>query len=132
MPYTNYIVWIQILPHYFTRCGLLADLPQGEIPQVLVKCAYVPVVRSLVGGQVSRKEADVKSGRSITSLCLPPFLATMAISAIVVFFSLQVSEIEPARWGSTVVSKGCDGTWGCTFKTLREGEYFGPRIGESS
>ncbi|SPO00603.1 related to sexual differentiation process protein [Cephalotrichum gorgonifer] len=54
----------------------------------------------------------------------------IAISGITMFFSLQIFDIKPMWWGNTVVSQGCDGTGGCVLKTLSEGEYFGPRIGE--
>lgn len=56
----------------------------------------------------------------------------VAISAIIIFFSVQISETEAVWWGNTVVSEGCDGEGGCIMKTLPEGEYFGPRIGEFS
>jgi hypothetical protein len=58
------------------------------------------------------------------------FSCAIAISGIVIFFALQMSEIELNWWGNSVVSKGCDGTGDCVLKVLPEGEYFGPRIGE--
>jgi OPT family small oligopeptide transporter len=58
------------------------------------------------------------------------FSCAIALSGIVIFFALQIFEIELKWWGNTVVNEGCDGSGDCVLKVLPEGEYFGPRIGE--
>ncbi|GAB1314622.1 hypothetical protein MFIFM68171_04832 [Madurella fahalii] len=58
------------------------------------------------------------------------FSCGVAISAIVIFFALQISEIQVDWWGNSVLNEGCDATGDCVHKVLPEGEYFGPRIGE--
>lgn len=58
------------------------------------------------------------------------FSCAVAISGIVIFFALQISDIELNWWGNSVVGEGCDGSGGCVLKVLPEGEYFGARIGE--
>lgn len=45
------------------------------------------------------------------------------------FFGLQWQDIEVDWWGNSVVSEGCEGL-ACRLKTLADGEYFGPRIGD--
>ncbi|KAK5656720.1 hypothetical protein OQA88_4268 [Cercophora sp. LCS_1] len=60
------------------------------------------------------------------------FSCAIAISGIVIFFALQISEIEINWWGNSVLSDGCDARGDCTRLVLEEGEYFGPRIGEFS
>ncbi|KAK0739454.1 OPT oligopeptide transporter protein-domain-containing protein [Apiosordaria backusii] len=60
------------------------------------------------------------------------FSCGIAISGIVIFFALQIWDISPHWWGNDVMSAGCDGNGNCVLKTLPEGEYFGPRIGEFS
>lgn len=60
------------------------------------------------------------------------FSCAIAISGIVIFFALQVWEVELKWWGNEVSSQGCDATGSCALNTLPEGEYFGPRIGEFS
>ncbi|KAI0891286.1 OPT-domain-containing protein [Annulohypoxylon nitens] len=57
------------------------------------------------------------------------FSSAIAVSAIIIFFSLQWTEIELNWWGNSVTSQGCEGS-ACTLYELSEGEYFGPRIGE--
>lgn len=58
------------------------------------------------------------------------FSAGIAISALVIFFALQYSNIEVTWWGNTAPFEGCEGSGACVLKTLPEGEYFGPRIGD--
>lgn len=60
------------------------------------------------------------------------FSAAIAISGIVMFFALQISDIQLDWWGNSVVNAGCDGSGDCVLKTLAGGEYFGPRMGEFS
>ncbi|KAL2257875.1 hypothetical protein VTK26DRAFT_9059 [Humicola hyalothermophila] len=60
------------------------------------------------------------------------FSCAVAISGIVIFFALQISEIELDWWGNSVLNEGCDATGDCVRMVLPEGEYFGPRIGEFS
>ncbi|RYP84689.1 hypothetical protein DL769_001123 [Monosporascus sp. CRB-8-3] len=57
------------------------------------------------------------------------FSSAIAIAAIVIFFLLQLPEIELNWWGNEIVERGCEGE-PCLLKTIAEGEYFGPRIGE--
>ncbi|KAI0596921.1 OPT oligopeptide transporter protein-domain-containing protein [Biscogniauxia sp. FL1348] len=57
------------------------------------------------------------------------FSCAVAVAAIIIFFSLQWTEIEIDWWGNSVTSQGCEGT-ACTRLTVKEGEYFGPRYGE--
>ncbi|KAK4122087.1 OPT-domain-containing protein [Parathielavia appendiculata] len=56
------------------------------------------------------------------------FSCAIAISAIVIFFALQISDIQLDWWGNSVVNEGCDGSGDCVRMKLSEGEYFGPRI----
>ncbi|EON97382.1 putative opt oligopeptide transporter protein [Phaeoacremonium minimum UCRPA7] len=58
------------------------------------------------------------------------FSCAIAISGIVIFFALQVWDIELSWWGNDVVAEGCDAAGNCVLKSLAEGEYFGPRLGE--
>ncbi|KAI0008767.1 OPT-domain-containing protein [Xylariaceae sp. FL0662B] len=55
--------------------------------------------------------------------------SAIAIAAIIIFFSLQWSEIEIDWWGNSVTAQGCEDE-ACTLYTVADGEYFGPRIGE--
>lgn len=56
------------------------------------------------------------------------FSAGIAIAAIIIFFSLQWSEVTIDWWGNNVVAQGCEDD-ACTLKTLADGEYFGPGPG---
>lgn len=56
----------------------------------------------------------------------------IAISGIVIFFTVQLNEVELSWWGNDVLAEGCDATGSCVRLKLEEGEYFGPRIGEFS
>ncbi|KAF7560582.1 hypothetical protein G7046_g3574 [Stylonectria norvegica] len=58
------------------------------------------------------------------------FSAGVAISALITFFALQYSDIEITWWGNTVPFEGCQVPGACPLRTLTQGEYFGPRIGE--
>lgn len=58
------------------------------------------------------------------------FSCAIALSGIVIFFALQVWDIEVSWWGNNVLGEGCDAYGSCVMKTLQEGEYFGPRMGE--
>jgi OPT family small oligopeptide transporter len=58
------------------------------------------------------------------------FSCAIAISAIVIFFGLQLPSISVDWWGNNVLSEGCDATGDCIRNVLADGEYFGPRIGE--
>jgi len=60
------------------------------------------------------------------------FSCAIAISGIVIFFTLQVWEISLTWWGNTVIEEGCDGSGPCVLMTLAEGDFFGPKIGEFS
>lgn len=60
------------------------------------------------------------------------FSCAIAISGIVIFFALQLSEIEVTWWGNTVLSEGCDATGRCVRLTVNEGETFGPPKGSWS
>ncbi|PHH61762.1 hypothetical protein CDD81_7973 [Ophiocordyceps australis] len=55
----------------------------------------------------------------------------IAISGIIIFFSLQYTGTHLDWWGNRVVEQGCEGNV-CALKTLAPGEYFGPRIGQFS
>ncbi|KAJ9149437.1 OPT-domain-containing protein [Pleurostoma richardsiae] len=57
------------------------------------------------------------------------FSSGIAIAAIIIFFSLQWTEISIDWWGNNVVSQGCEGG-ACTLYTLADGEHFGPGPGE--
>jgi hypothetical protein len=53
----------------------------------------------------------------------------IAIAGIIIFFSLQFTEIEFEWWGNRVANQGCEDN-ACHLKVLQPGEYFGPRIGD--
>ncbi|KAK0382933.1 hypothetical protein NLU13_8849 [Sarocladium strictum] len=53
----------------------------------------------------------------------------IAIAGIIIFFSLQFTEVEFEWWGNDVSNQGCEDD-ACPLKTLQPGEYFGPRIGD--
>lgn len=53
----------------------------------------------------------------------------IAIAGIIIFFSLQYNGNEFEWWGNDVAYRGCEDN-ACTLKSLGEGEYFGPRIGQ--
>ncbi|CAM1500425.1 Fc.00g095870.m01.CDS01 [Cosmosporella sp. VM-42] len=55
----------------------------------------------------------------------------IAIAGIIIFFSLQYNETEIHWWGNNVAYQGCEDN-ACPLHNLKEGEYFGPRIGEFS
>ncbi|OAQ82164.1 OPT oligopeptide transporter family [Purpureocillium lilacinum] len=55
----------------------------------------------------------------------------IAISGIIIFFSLQYTGTDFDWWGNQVSQMGCEGD-SCELKTLGPGEYFGPRIGDFS
>ncbi|KAJ6784309.1 hypothetical protein PWT90_11005 [Aphanocladium album] len=55
----------------------------------------------------------------------------IAISGIIIFFSLQYTGTEFKWWGNEVSEQGCEDD-SCNYKILGPGEYFGPRIGEFS
>lgn len=57
------------------------------------------------------------------------FSAGIAISALVMFFSLSFTNVQLQWWGNTIVTSGCQGSGGCVLKTLAEDEYFGPAPG---
>ncbi|KAI1084287.1 OPT-domain-containing protein [Whalleya microplaca] len=57
------------------------------------------------------------------------FSCAIAVAAIIIFFSLQWSEITIDWWGNSVTAQGCEDT-ACVLYETAEGEYFGPRIGE--
>ncbi|GMK55614.1 hypothetical protein CspeluHIS016_0206700 [Cutaneotrichosporon spelunceum] len=56
------------------------------------------------------------------------FVTGVAISAIVVFFALQVPEVSLTWWGNTVPYTGCDHK-GCVRMNVPEIGYFGPAPG---
>ena len=62
------------------------------------------------------------------------FSAAIAISCMVTFFSLQLWDINMPDWiGNDILGEGCDGTPmapECRRLLLKDGEYFGPRLGE--
>ncbi|KAK0720170.1 OPT oligopeptide transporter protein-domain-containing protein [Lasiosphaeris hirsuta] len=60
------------------------------------------------------------------------FSCAIAISGIVIFFALQISEIELDWWGNSVLGEGCDATGTCVRLKVEDGEYFGPRMGSWS
>jgi hypothetical protein len=57
------------------------------------------------------------------------FPAGIAISAVVIFFALQLPAggLSIDWWGNSVVGAGCDG--GCVLKEIPEVGYFGPAPG---
>ncbi|KAI1497904.1 OPT oligopeptide transporter protein-domain-containing protein [Biscogniauxia marginata] len=57
------------------------------------------------------------------------FSSAVAVAAIIIFFSLQWTEISVDWWGNTVTSQGCEGD-ACTLLKVKQGDYFGPRYGE--
>ena len=59
-------------------------------------------------------------------------LATgIAISGLVMFFSLQWPGIKIKWWGNTVSYQGCESNSSpCILYPLKKGDYFGPRLGE--
>lgn len=57
------------------------------------------------------------------------FSSAIAIAAILIFFFLQLPEIELRWWGNNVVEQGCEAE-ACVLKKVAPGEYFGPRIGD--
>ncbi|KAM7217967.1 sexual differentiation process protein 2 [Rhypophila decipiens] len=58
------------------------------------------------------------------------FSCAIAIAAVVIFFALNFNGVEFEWWGND--TPGRDSRRTCRLKTLPEGEYFGPRIGEFS
>ncbi len=63
------------------------------------------------------------------------FSCAIAISGIVIFFALQISDIEIDWWGNSVLSEGCDAMGSCVRLTLPEepeGIFFGPPMGSWS
>lgn len=58
------------------------------------------------------------------------FSSAIAISALIQFFSVSITEQEIAWWGNEVPFAGCDGLGTCGVKPLPEGQaYFGPGPG---
>ncbi|TAQ89934.1 hypothetical protein B7494_g1691 [Chlorociboria aeruginascens] len=57
------------------------------------------------------------------------FSSAIALSAIIIFFALQWTEVTLDWWGNDVSFQGCEGT-ACVRNTLAQGEYFGPRVGD--
>jgi hypothetical protein len=57
------------------------------------------------------------------------FSSGIALSAVIMFFALQYTNISIEWWGNEVSFQGCEDT-SCVKHTLAKGEYFGPRIGE--
>ncbi|KAH0600831.1 hypothetical protein MHUMG1_01830 [Metarhizium humberi] len=53
----------------------------------------------------------------------------IAISGIIIFFSLQYTETDFDWWGNNVSEMGCEGN-ACALKTLGPGEWFGPGPGK--
>jgi OPT family small oligopeptide transporter len=53
----------------------------------------------------------------------------VAIAGIIIFFSLQYTNVDLDWWGNTVSDQGCEDQ-ACPLQTLAPGEYFGPRLGE--
>lgn len=65
------------------------------------------------------------------------FSTGIAISAIVIFFSLQWMDVNINWWGNDVVYQGCEGSTDtgsvpCLLQTLAPGEHFGPGPSEFS
>jgi OPT family small oligopeptide transporter len=59
------------------------------------------------------------------------FSSAIGVAAIIIFFSVQWTQMEIDWWGNSVTAQGCEDD-ACTLLTLNDGEYFGPRIGEFS
>ncbi|KAI1840281.1 hypothetical protein JX266_013500 [Neoarthrinium moseri] len=57
------------------------------------------------------------------------FSSAIAISGIIIFFTVQWLQVELDWWGNSVTAQGCEDE-ACTLFTAAEGEYFGPRLGE--
>ena len=55
----------------------------------------------------------------------------IAISGIIIFFSLQYTGTDFHWWGNDVSEMGCEGN-ACRLKTLAPGEVFGPHVGQFS
>lgn len=53
----------------------------------------------------------------------------IAISGVIIFFSLQYRNKPLNWWGNEVSEQGCEGS-ACKLMQLGDGEYFGPRLGE--
>lgn len=53
------------------------------------------------------------------------FSAGIAISGIIMLFSVQWAQIEISWWGNNQVAAGCEGS-ACLLKELGEGERFYP------
>lgn len=53
----------------------------------------------------------------------------IAISGVIIFFSLQYRNKPLNWWGNEVSEQGCEGS-ACKLLQLGDGEYFGPRLGE--
>lgn len=58
------------------------------------------------------------------------FSCAIALSGVLIFFAVQLPEVEVSWWGNNVPYEGCDGRNNCTLMKVPEGEYIGPRIGE--
>lgn len=77
-----------------------------------------------------QRNDKILTGSKYNFVTSAAFSCAIALSGIVIFFALQIFEIELKWWGNTVVGEGCDGSGDCVLNVLPDGEYFGPRIGE--
>ncbi|KAK3196455.1 hypothetical protein K4F52_000337 [Lecanicillium sp. MT-2017a] len=53
----------------------------------------------------------------------------IAIAGIIIFFSLQYTNTELRWWGNFVSEQGCEDK-ACPYKTVADGDHFGPAFGE--
>jgi hypothetical protein len=53
----------------------------------------------------------------------------IAIASIIIFFGLQITDVDLSWWGNTVMSQGLLGEGPTGWKFLAEGEYYGPAPG---
>lgn len=97
----------------------ILDLCQKEIPCFLVKGKNHPWIGSINDMMLTCRYQQYNFVLSAA------FSAGIAISGIVMLFSVQWAQIEISWWGNNQIAAGCEGT-PCLLKELGEGERFFP------
>ncbi|KAI0171718.1 OPT-domain-containing protein [Hypoxylon sp. FL1284] len=102
----------------------------GGIPWSPYNLSYIwPAVPIAYASWIYLKQRYLGFWSKYNFVLSASFSSAIAIAAIIIFFTLQWTEVTLNWWGNDVTSRGCEGT-ACTLYTVPEGEYFGPRIGE--
>lgn len=81
-----------------------------------------------MGGGCSVGRAHANLAQKYNFVLSAAWSCGIAIAGILIFFTLQWTETQFNWWGNDIPYEGCEGE-PCTLKTLDDGEYFGPRIG---